>query len=430
MNVSTKVPQAMIEPILFASTAEVESAFVSAGISYISTIGYHSPGDGGAATFVRAASEPAHGGKVQSADGSWWELAETKPNLLQFGGIDDGTTTDDTAAFEAMSSYCQAKQRPGRVPATILGFATNGGPHRFDYGLHGDGGIWNTTIYVTHPTNDVISQITPTPGSISDLHFFASVTRTAGNTLIIDAPAGQAALHPIIQRNVFQNGYVDIALLKANIASVLDNFSVDFRQHFIYINNSTFPDNGDQYVAGNTWDTSQSAPAGIMQLNAGGLKMVGNKGGRAGYAYRLLLQGTVPDSTSILIINGNSFENQTLGQISLERQPGGTATFDKVIISNNEFAGATANAAISLDNGQDFIQRLIITNNVIQFFGPAGISATVAKNMMIGGNSFNSSGGGVGITCGVSSSGYIAKNIFQNVGTPIANASGSVVVAA
>jgi hypothetical protein len=44
--------------------------------SYIRVGGYTAPGDGPATLYTRAASQPAHPGRLQSADGAWWEIAE------------------------------------------------------------------------------------------------------------------------------------------------------------------------------------------------------------------------------------------------------------------------------------------------------------------------------------------------------------------
>ena len=55
------------------------------------TVGYAASGDGGAALYKRAASEPAHPGKLQSADGAWWELAVQTVNPIMFGARNDGS---------------------------------------------------------------------------------------------------------------------------------------------------------------------------------------------------------------------------------------------------------------------------------------------------------------------------------------------------
>src|SRR5690606_20667332 len=50
------------------------------------TNGFAIVGDGGAALYKRVASEPTHAGKVMSADGAWWELAEKNTSTISIGG--------------------------------------------------------------------------------------------------------------------------------------------------------------------------------------------------------------------------------------------------------------------------------------------------------------------------------------------------------
>jgi len=61
-------------------------------------------GDCGGALYKRVGSAPAHGGKFQSADGAWWEIAEAVVTPQMFGAVGGGTT-DDSAAFIAAIQY-------------------------------------------------------------------------------------------------------------------------------------------------------------------------------------------------------------------------------------------------------------------------------------------------------------------------------------
>ena len=84
-----------------ASRADVTTTNVPLVVEFIRIAGYTTAGDGGGALYKRVASEPAHAGKVQSADGAWWELVPengviTPPMLGAMGGDSD---TDDLAAL-------------------------------------------------------------------------------------------------------------------------------------------------------------------------------------------------------------------------------------------------------------------------------------------------------------------------------------------
>ncbi|MEM0987635.1 MAG: hypothetical protein AAGK00_02055 [Pseudomonadota bacterium] len=85
----------------FGSRAEVESAIIDQEIPFIRTAGYYQPGDQGGGLYVRRQVEPVHNLKIQSADGSFWELVVEKGRVTekQAGGIGDGIA-DDTRAIQ------------------------------------------------------------------------------------------------------------------------------------------------------------------------------------------------------------------------------------------------------------------------------------------------------------------------------------------
>jgi len=87
----------------YNSKAGVEAATIDAAVQSIQLTGYYAAGDGGAALYKRVDTEPTHAGKIQSADGAWWEIAETTLNPKMLGAFEDGST-DDTAALNAMLS--------------------------------------------------------------------------------------------------------------------------------------------------------------------------------------------------------------------------------------------------------------------------------------------------------------------------------------
>ncbi|MGS1095886.1 hypothetical protein ACVCNR_15010 [Aquamicrobium terrae] len=82
------------------SVSAAELTNIPAGVTFIRTAGFAVSGDGGAALYKRALSEPTHAGKFQSADGAWWELSESVINPMMLGARADGAI-DDTAAVRA-----------------------------------------------------------------------------------------------------------------------------------------------------------------------------------------------------------------------------------------------------------------------------------------------------------------------------------------
>lgn len=82
---------------------------IDASVPVVRTSGYERPGDGGQATYIRVDREPAHYGKFQSADGSWWELREDVVRLEMFGGGVDKDGEANNRAFEAAQDYLSVR---------------------------------------------------------------------------------------------------------------------------------------------------------------------------------------------------------------------------------------------------------------------------------------------------------------------------------
>lgn len=100
------------------------SATIPAGVDAIRTTGYATVGDGGAALYKRAASEPSHSGKFQSADTAWWEIAEHELYPEMFGAVGDGTTNDSTAINAMLTAASTTKSVCRTRPETVYAIAT------------------------------------------------------------------------------------------------------------------------------------------------------------------------------------------------------------------------------------------------------------------------------------------------------------------
>lgn len=102
-----------VDPSSFESRAQIASTSVDPGVEFIRTAGFAMHGDGGGALYVRVAAEPAHGMKVQSADGAHWELVPEHGVVTekQAGGIGDGVA-DDTQAIQTAIDFAMYKDPP------------------------------------------------------------------------------------------------------------------------------------------------------------------------------------------------------------------------------------------------------------------------------------------------------------------------------
>jgi hypothetical protein len=94
----------------YETRAAVASISIPSTCTAIRTNGYALVGDGGEALYKRVAVQPSHDGKVQSADGAWWELvADCAVNVLAFGadrtGVLDATAHIAAARVFSSSIY-------------------------------------------------------------------------------------------------------------------------------------------------------------------------------------------------------------------------------------------------------------------------------------------------------------------------------------
>ncbi|MEM1297701.1 MAG: hypothetical protein AAGH68_00380 [Pseudomonadota bacterium] len=98
-------PQPILPPDFETRTA-VQGADIDLEVSFVRTAGYNVPNDGGGALYARAATEPGHALKIQSADGAFWELVPEGGFVTekQAGGIGDGAA-DDTAAIQNVIDF-------------------------------------------------------------------------------------------------------------------------------------------------------------------------------------------------------------------------------------------------------------------------------------------------------------------------------------
>lgn len=85
--------------------AQVQAATISGAVQYLRIAGYTAAGDGGAALYKKVGSQPSHNGKIQSADGAWWEIAEILLRVEMFGGGRGGTIDNLQPTLSALGVY-------------------------------------------------------------------------------------------------------------------------------------------------------------------------------------------------------------------------------------------------------------------------------------------------------------------------------------
>ena len=128
---------AATEAATYPSRSAVLTTHIAESRTYFTTAGYSAPGDGGAALYVRSVSEPIHAGKVQSADGAWWELAEDCVSAVAFG-LSLSPAADNTQAVNDALAYSAAK---GATIIQPIGTAFYAGELMFP-----DGARWHAAV--------------------------------------------------------------------------------------------------------------------------------------------------------------------------------------------------------------------------------------------------------------------------------------------
>jgi len=104
------------DAVTVGTAVSVASLAMPSDRQYVRTTGFRIHGDGGDALYVRAASEPPHAGKLQSADGAWWGLeAADAVSPRWFGARGDGIA-DDTDAVAHAIAYAGRLGLPVRLP--------------------------------------------------------------------------------------------------------------------------------------------------------------------------------------------------------------------------------------------------------------------------------------------------------------------------
>jgi hypothetical protein len=126
----TALDRDIVPPLLFATVADATATTIPSSVDAIQTAGYTTAGDGGGsietnAVYARIGSEPSHEGKIQSADGAWWELTGHLVNIKQFGAVpttvDKDTDPDQTPAINNCIAYCNSKGCNFDIPAGSYG---------------------------------------------------------------------------------------------------------------------------------------------------------------------------------------------------------------------------------------------------------------------------------------------------------------------
>lgn len=297
-------------------------------------------------------------------------------NVRDHGAVGDGKVVDDKAFQAAVDALPSEGGQVSIPPGTYLRTAaTNTLGKAVAFVGAGRG---STFLKVAHPDNDIFVHSAAESADFRDFTIFDTVQRTGGAYIRLDPGEGKINYSSVIERVRTYGHYIAIDMVRCSDVRIRDCSMIGNAGSFacVLLRNLTNADSGDNSISGCFF--SGAGGAGIRQESSGGLRLTDNK-------FNGLVNGVIlspqalKQSTSILIIQSNSFENASKNNILIDHGAGKTI-FTYGIISNNEF-GYTPRAISVNSDGKTFYD-FIISNNIF----------AVPKNgigiLLDGGNTF------------------------------------------
>jgi hypothetical protein len=218
-------------------------------------------------------------------------------------------------------------------------------------------------------------------GSVSNCAVNTAVTKTAGAAFLVDGGSTSST----ISDNIIAAPFNCFDLEAAVVAHIQNNNCGSPVANGLINHYVALPDTGDSDVSNNTFNAgSAGSGAGILYGSGGGMRVIGNK--ILGFAYSIDLTLDNGAVTSVLMVEGNSFENAITGGLRARRP--GTGSFVLITISGNEWNMIPP----PINIGAGFAQVKIENNNMFWSLGTgtaitlASTTNTVIDNTIIGGS--------------------------------------------
>lgn len=285
-------------------------------------------------------------------------ISDAIQDVRRHGAVGNGATRDDAAFQAAVDNLPESGGIVHIPPGTYLRTApteTHGKPILF-----AGSGQGTTFLKIAHPDNDIFVHSGVESAQFRDFTLFSSIQRTGGAYIRIDPGVGKIAYSSSIERVRMYGHHVGIDLVRCSDTRIRDCPIIGNALSYacVLVRNLTNVDSGDNSISGCFF--SGAGGAGIRQESSGGLRLLDNKFNGLVDSFILCPQYK-GSSTSILIIQGNSFENASRCNIFLQKgEDDSIFTYGSII--GNEF-GYTPISIHVLSNGVVF-QDFVISGNI------------------------------------------------------------------
>lgn len=288
--------------------------------------------------------------------------------------------------------------------------------------LVGIGGRDSCTISWTGTTMYAITVTSSGAFQCEGISFSGPAAASDGGAISLSGSGGVANSFSKIRDCTFIYGHKTIYAPDAYAWDISGNYFTGAILNGIYVGCTTDVDAGDSAIHSNTFSNLGASCAAINQVSSGGLRIHNNKFNGGAYGYYMDLATSAV--TSILMVWGNSFENQTNSGIRM-LHTGGGGTFTHAMIVSNMFANQPK--PINLDSSGTWLSLVTIKDNSISGTAAGStalITLTNAPRSVIKGNNLNGVGTAtVGITVGSgSTSCEIGPNLIAGCVTDATNA--------
>lgn len=330
------------------------------------------------------------------------KLAESI-SVKDFGAVGNGIVDDTTAIQNAINASAALAGGSVYFPAGTYNYTTL----TINNAISIYGEVASTTVLNCTSNTGGITVTTHYGVSFSDIGLYGTASHTGVLVNIVSNVTGYNTHSKFENCNFYQfaNG---ISFTNAGQFSVSNCYFTSYTDSAVFVQNTTTPDAGDSTIYGCIFSAlDETQGYGVFQTSSGGLRIINNKFLSGLSHYYLFLSAGV--NTSILLIEGNSFEFAGDANLKFTTPGGAGSQFWQTNIVGNQFSVSSGKKGIDFAASALGITNFInISENIIRGAGAwTGMQFKNVQGLTIGPNIITTFGatGGTGINFNSGTSG-------------------------